>query len=114
MGTLHVLCCTGGTLGSSVMLYLSGILPIFQKNLIICLKSSMLLVVIWSCKRGMGTEQSDDGMMDDLWSYKGGNVTLWFVKRELLLLWTCFLFAVPAFYWCVNICFVLLCCGSTP
>ena len=53
--TLWLLYHSCGTLGSSVMEFLSGILTFCQRNLeTYSSDSSILHVVVWSCNRGMG------------------------------------------------------------
>ena len=62
MGILHLPCCTGRTLGLSVMEYLAGILPILSKQSgNIFFRSSILFTVVWSCNWGMFAEWSCKG-----------------------------------------------------
>ena len=64
---VSLLCCTGGLLGTGVMLYLPEILPILSKETgNISLRSSMLLMVIQSFNGRLEVECLCDGGTDDL------------------------------------------------
>ena len=76
MGTLCLPCCTLGMFGLSVMLYVPGTVPILSKESgNICLRSSILLTVIWSCN----WEGKQNSLAKDVWMVYGsvkGKLTL--------------------------------------
>ena len=81
MWTLHFPCCTHCTLGLSMVLYSPGMLPLLWKESgNIYLRSSVLLMIIWSYNGGMEVEWYYKGCTDELWFCNGWNVTLWSCK----------------------------------
>ena len=85
------LCCTGGMLGLIEMLYATGILPILSmESGNTCMRSSMLLMVIWSCNMVMGVECLAKGVQMIYGLVKDELLCYGFVKEEQLLLWMSF------------------------
>ena len=89
VGTLCLICCTGGVLGSGVMEHLPGLLPIVLKESGNMFFKYFVLTVLWFCYGEMVMWWSCNGGMVAVWSWKGCTVVCSWIGGKWLVLWMC-------------------------